>query len=75
MKRQILCLAFVLAASASISARELIPLSVNKEDSIVRHIYHEAPSMDSKSRNYDIQRDTIARCSTWCQNGISKYLQ
>jgi glycosyltransferase involved in cell wall biosynthesis len=42
---------------------------------IVRHIYHEAPSMDSKSRNYDIQRDTIARCSTWCQNGISKYLQ
>ena len=41
---------------------------------IVRHIYHKAPGMDSKPRNYSIQRDTVARHSTWCNNGIAKYL-
>lgn len=41
---------------------------------IVRHIYHEAPSMVSKSHNYNIQCDTAARHSKWCENGISKYI-
>ena len=41
---------------------------------IVKHIFHEAPSLDNKSHNYNIQCDTIARHSAWCENGISKYL-
>lgn len=41
---------------------------------IVRHIYHEAPSMVSKSHNYSVQCDTAIRHSKWCENGISKYL-
>lgn len=41
---------------------------------IVRHLYHDAPSMDSKPHNYTVQRDTVARHSSWCENGISKYL-
>lgn len=41
---------------------------------IVRHLYHRAPSLDKKSRNYRVQCDTVARHSTWCRNGVSKYL-
>lgn len=42
---------------------------------IVRHIYHKAPSMVSKSHNYSIQCDTADRHSKWCENGISKYVE
>lgn len=41
---------------------------------VIRHIYHGAPSMASKSHNYNLQCETERNQSTWCDNGISKYL-
>lgn len=42
---------------------------------VVRHIYHRALSMTSKSHNFEIQCNTERNHSNWCSNGISKYLQ
>ena len=41
---------------------------------VIKHIYHNAPSMGSKSHNYDLQCQTENNRSTWCANGVSKYL-
>ena len=41
---------------------------------VVRHIYHGAPSMASKSHNYELQCKTEKSQSIWCENGIDKYL-
>ena len=41
---------------------------------VIKHIYHNAPSMGSKSHNYGLQCQTENNRSTWCANGVSKYL-
>lgn len=41
---------------------------------VVKHLYHDAPSMGSKSQNYDLQCQTENKHATWCENGIDKYL-
>lgn len=41
---------------------------------VIRHIYHSAPSMLSKSHNYELQCMTEEQRLTWCDNGVSKYL-
>lgn len=42
---------------------------------VIRHIWHEAPSMGSKRHNYSIQLDTQSSHSSWCEKGVSKYLR
>lgn len=41
---------------------------------VIRHLYHGAPSMASKSHNYNLQCETEQSQSTWCENGVDKYL-
>ena len=42
---------------------------------VIRHIYHGAPSMASKSHNFNLQCETERNRAKWCENGVSKYLQ
>ena len=42
---------------------------------VIRHIYHGAPSMASKSHNFNLQCKTERNRAKWCENGVSKYLQ
>jgi glycosyltransferase involved in cell wall biosynthesis len=41
---------------------------------VIRHIYHGAPSMRSKSHNYRLQCETEKKQLAWCENGVNKYL-
>ena len=41
---------------------------------IVFHIYHNEKSKSRLEINNDIELQTIANKTVWCQNGVDKYL-
>lgn len=65
------------AEDSEIAAR-LISSGVKRQflkfGAVIYHLYHKQNSRDQKDSNYAILRETVKNKTTYCKNGVDKYL-